>query len=72
MADSEPKVTIHNLDLQFDVHGDDKQVFANLFDARFEACIRHWWRNEKDRVARERLSNVERSLGDRSNLPGVS
>jgi hypothetical protein len=55
-------VTIQNLDVRFDVEGDgDEQTFARLF----EAHIRRWHRQETERRARDRLSEAERSLGDR-------
>ncbi len=69
MAAPVPTVTIDKLDLQLEVEGDDRQVFARLFDERFEAAIRRWWRQEKERKARERLSHSDRSLGDRTPLP---
>jgi hypothetical protein len=69
MADAAPKVTIEKLDLQIDVADDERQVFARLFDERFEAAVRRWWRHEKERKARERLIHAERALGDRSQLP---
>jgi len=66
MPDTTPTVTIERLDLQFDVHSDDRQVFARLFDERFETAIRRWWRQEQERKARERLMHADRALGDRS------
>jgi hypothetical protein len=65
MADGEPRVTIGQLDVQFEVHGDDREVFARLFDERFPGCIRRWWRAEQERKARAKQSGVDRALGDR-------
>jgi hypothetical protein len=69
MADRDSQVTIQHLDVQFDVHGDDKEVFAKLFDERFAASIRRWCREEQEHKARKRMSQKERSLGDRSQAP---
>ena len=55
-------VTIHNLEVRFDVEGEgDEAVFARLFAEH----IRQWKREEEERKSRERRSNAERSLGDR-------
>jgi hypothetical protein len=55
-------VTIHNLDVRFDVEGEgDEAVFAKLF-AKY---ARRWSREHDEEEARERRSSGERSLGDR-------
>jgi hypothetical protein len=55
-------VTIHNLEVQFDVEGEgDEAVFAKLF-AKY---VNRWCREHKEDERRERLSEMERSLGDR-------
>lgn len=53
-------VTIHNLEVQFDVAGDDDAVFARLFAAH----IQRWnERAEQDRL-RARDAARERSVGE--------
>jgi hypothetical protein len=55
-------VTIHNLEVRFDVEGGgDEAVFERLFDEH----IRRWKRAEEERRGREQRVNAERSLGDR-------
>lgn len=55
-------VTIHNLEVRFDVEGDgDEAVFARLF----EKHIRRWSEAECEARERARRSESERSLGDR-------
>lgn len=55
-------VTIHNLEVRFDVEGEgDEAVFARLFAEH----IRQWKREEEERKGREKRSNAERALGDR-------
>jgi hypothetical protein len=56
-------VTIHNLDVRFDVEGDgDDVAFARLF----EKYIRQWSYKQEEAKSRERWLNQERSLGDRN------
>jgi hypothetical protein len=55
-------VTIHNLEVRFDIEGEgDDAVFAKLF----EKNIRRWSRLEAEMKARQRLFDSERALGDR-------
>lgn len=55
-------VTIHNLDVRFDVEGEgDEAVFAKLF-AKYAT---RWSREQEEAAARQRRSDCERSLGDR-------
>lgn len=55
-------VTIHNLEVRFDVEGEgDEAVFARLF----EKYIRRWSRAEEEARERARRAESERSLGDR-------
>jgi hypothetical protein len=54
-------VTIHNVDVHFDVEGDgDEAVFARLF----EKHMRTWRRLETELQQRQRLADRERALGD--------
>ena len=55
-------VTIHNLEVRFDVEGEgDDAVFARLFAEH----IKRWKREDEERKRRECRSNAERALGDR-------
>ncbi len=55
-------VTIQNLEVRFDVEGDgDAEVFTRMFNAH----IRSWQHQDRERCARERLSAAARALGDR-------
>jgi hypothetical protein len=55
-------VTIHNLEVQFDVEGEgDDATFARLF----EKYIRQWARKQEEAQARARWTERGRSLGDR-------
>jgi hypothetical protein len=55
-------VTIHNLEVRFDVEGEgDEAAFRKLF----ERCIREWSRNCEEAQARERFLARERALGER-------
>lgn len=55
-------VTIHNLEVRFDVEGEgDEAVFTRLFAEH----IRQWKSEEEERKRRECRSNQERALGDR-------
>ena len=53
-------VNIDNLQVHFEVEGDDEEVFARLFD-RF---IQSWSRMEAEVRDRERFEAAERLLGD--------
>jgi hypothetical protein len=55
-------ITIQNLEVQFEVEGDDKQRFAQLF----KEYIRQWTAEAQTQKARELRLARERSLGDRS------
>ena len=55
-------ITIHNLEVRFDVEGDDdRQQFARLFNE----FIRQWAERANDEQCREQAAADERSLGDR-------
>jgi hypothetical protein len=56
-------VTIHNLEVSFDVQGEgDEAAFAKLFDK----YIKRWSRLEAEMKARQRRFETERALVDRS------
>ncbi|MFE7132065.1 putative phage tail protein [Streptomyces sp. NPDC057638] len=55
-----PKVTIHHLEVRFQVEGDDGAVFTRLFNQH----IRAWSRLYEDTVARARHTESERGYGD--------
>jgi len=62
MVNDHDHVTIHNLEVQFDVVGEgDDATFARLF----EKHIKQWDRKKEEAQARERWIERERSLGDR-------
>lgn len=55
-------VTIHNLEVKFDVEGEgDEAVFAKLFSK----YANRWTHQVEEQKIRERRSNCERALGDR-------
>ena len=55
-------VTIHNLEVRFDVEGeDDDAAFARLF----EKYVRQWNRKQEELKERELWAARERALGDR-------
>jgi len=55
-------VTVHNLEVRFDVEGEgDDASFARLF----ERHIRQWSQKADEAKERERRGACERSLGDR-------
>lgn len=55
-------ITIQNLEVRFDVEGDDdRQQFARLFNE----FIRQWAERANDDQRREQAAADERSLGDR-------
>jgi hypothetical protein len=53
-------MTIHNLEVRFDVAGDDDTAFARLF----ADYIRRWSQAEEMARCRRREVERERSLGD--------
>ena len=56
-------ITIQNLDIRFDVEGDeDRQVFAKLFNE----FINKWSRQAEEQQQREIEAKRERSLSDSS------
>ena len=56
-------VTIHNLEVSFDVEGEgDEAVFARLFDK----YIKRWSRLEAEMKMRQRRLESDRALVDRS------
>jgi hypothetical protein len=55
-----PKVTIHNLEVRFQVDGDDGAVFTRLFNKHIQA----WSRLYEDECARAKQSERDRRLGD--------
>jgi hypothetical protein len=55
-------VTIHNLDVRFDVEGEgDEKVFAKMF----ATYARRWDQERNEQTARQKYSDSERTLGDR-------
>lgn len=60
-------LTIHNLEVTFDVEGDgDEATFARLFAKH----IRQWSRHNEDMKHQQRLSAGNRALGDRATGEG--
>ncbi|MBP8535471.1 hypothetical protein GWI24_20620 [Streptomyces sp. MK37H] len=55
-----PKVTIHHLEVRFQVDGDDGAVFTRLFNQHIQA----WAKLYEDQCARAQRTQVERSFGD--------
>ncbi|GAA3354286.1 hypothetical protein GCM10017744_011490 [Streptomyces antimycoticus] len=55
-----PKVTIHHLEVRFQVDGDDGAVFTRLFNMHIQA----WAKLYEDQCARARRTETERSFGD--------
>jgi hypothetical protein len=55
-------VTIHHLEVQFQVDGDDQAVFTQLFDRH----IRAWSRAQAQECERRKRTEREQSLGDRA------
>jgi hypothetical protein len=52
-------LTIHNLEVHFDVEGDDDAVFARMFTDH----IRRWARYQDEERSRMRQVERERSVG---------
>lgn len=55
-----PKVTIHHLEVRFQVDGDDGAVFTRLFNKHIQA----WAKLYEDQCARARHTESERRFGD--------
>lgn len=55
-----PKVTIHHLEVRFQVDGDDGAVFTRLFNKHIQA----WAKLYEDQCARARHTETERRFGD--------
>ncbi|MGA5565694.1 putative phage tail protein [Streptomyces platensis] len=55
-----PKVTIHQLEVRFQVDGDDGAVFTKLFNKHIQA----WAKLYEDQCARAQRTQKERSFGD--------
>ena len=55
-----PKVTIHQLEVRFQVDGDDGAVFTKLFNKHIQA----WAKLYEDQCARAQRTRTERSFGD--------
>lgn len=55
-----PKVTIHNLEVRFQVEGDDGAVFTRLFNKHIQA----WSRLYEQEYARAKRVEAERRFGD--------
>jgi hypothetical protein len=55
-----PKVTIHHLEVRFQVDGDDGAVFTRLFNQHIQA----WSRLYEQSLARARDTEAERRFGD--------
>jgi hypothetical protein len=55
------KLTIHHLEVRFQVDGDDHAVFTRLF----EKHIRAWSRAHEQECARREQSERDRGYGDR-------
>jgi hypothetical protein len=59
---SQAMITIHNLEVQFDVEGnEDRQQFVHLFNE----CIQRWSEEAEEAKLRETQAAKERSLGHR-------
>ncbi|ATL87689.1 hypothetical protein CFP59_01201 [Streptomyces malaysiensis subsp. malaysiensis] len=60
-----PKVTIHHLEVRFQVDGDDGAVFTRLFNKHIQA----WAKLYEDQCARAKQTQSERSFGDGEGHP---
>ncbi|MGW7253712.1 putative phage tail protein [Streptomyces sp. NPDC054834] len=60
-----PKVTIHNLEVRFQVEGDDGAVFTRLFNKHIQA----WAKLYEAECARTQHTRAERSFGDGEDRP---
>jgi TorA maturation chaperone TorD len=54
-------VTIHNLEVRFQVDGDDQTVFRQLFERHIQA----WMQAYEQQCAQAKRSRQDRSIGDR-------
>lgn len=60
-------ITIHNLEVRFDVEGDDdREAFAKLFNE----FVQQWSRQAEEQKQREMQAERERSFSD-SNMGGL-
>jgi hypothetical protein len=59
-------LTIHDLEVRFDVAGDDTAVFGRMFADH----IRRWSQARDCERSRRREMERERSLGDQDTAPG--
>ena len=57
-AEENGLVTIHNVEVTFEVEGDDQKVFQKYF-AQAIAC---WWRDVKDKERAEEEGRQDRAL----------
>jgi hypothetical protein len=55
-------ITIHSLEIRFDVQGSDEERFAELFGR----AMRAWTRQDEERRRLAELAARERALGDRA------
>jgi hypothetical protein len=55
-------LTIHSLDVRFDVEGDDDAVFGKMFAEH----IGRWARRQEEERCRRKEVERDRSLGDQS------
>ncbi|GAA0680398.1 hypothetical protein GCM10009548_58820 [Streptomyces malaysiensis subsp. malaysiensis] len=60
-----PKVTIHHLEVRFQVDGDDGAVFTRLFNKHIQA----WAKLYEDQYVRAEHTKAERSFGDGEGHP---
>jgi hypothetical protein len=51
-------ITIHNVEVTFEVEGDDQKVF----DKHFAAAIARWWHAAQDKQRAEEESRQDRAL----------
>lgn len=54
-------ITIHNLEVRFEVEGSDEEA---AFGRLFQRYMSVWSRLERTKEARARAAEMERSLGD--------
>lgn len=54
-------LTIHNLEVRFDVEADDDAVFTRMFSDH----IRRWARRRDEEACWQRHADMERSIGDK-------
>ncbi len=51
-------VTIHNVEVTFEVEGEDQQIF----ERHFARAIARWWRDARDEERAEEESRQDRAL----------